>query len=151
MHNKGVIWETLSHVLLAGFIIFIGFGIIYIDTRIVEAKRSDFFQERMFRINDDDIFIGFLLKTNENGVSLQNLIVDPNRRSNKREITEKINTMLDSAYSEEMCWHLFINDDEWISEKKCREFENPLVDSTIISPSDDGPLKINFFIPGSAK
>ena len=85
MYKKGVIWESISHVFLAGLIIVIGFSAIYIDTRIVKEKRSEFFNERILRINDDDIFYGFLLKEKDN-IAVIDLLQSHNIDQQKEEI-----------------------------------------------------------------
>jgi len=136
---QGIIWREMADVFVGGFLILLAITGYLLITWSSSASTSDFFEEKISDLNNEDVFISYLNTEIQDGKTLSDMIIEAHISDDAEELTSIMDEFLTKVYGAEVCWTLLRYDSEdkpiksgligaiqtdyrgkWISENKCK-------------------------------
>ena len=70
MNKKGIVWETISDVFLAGLIIFIGLTMFFLLNGLHQNRVNTYMDQKVSNLDNDEIFVSYLNAEIQNELTL---------------------------------------------------------------------------------
>jgi hypothetical protein len=149
MNKRGIVWETMADVFLAGFILFIGTSMYFLLSGIHQQAVDRHFSQKITNVNTQDIFPMYL-KAEVNGITISDSITQA-YFDKTADLEKDMDTLLEEIYSAKVCWILYKDNSEWIKKNECKR-EEILLNSSAYLPLPDGKtISVGLYVMGFAK
>jgi hypothetical protein len=147
--KRGVVWETLADVFLAGFILFIGTSLYFFLSGVQQDNTNSKFSQKITELNTKDI-MQMYMKADANGRKIGDSVTEAYFGDSKN-LEKDLDLVLMQVYSSKVCWILYKDNKEWIKKNTCKS-EEPLLNSSTYMPLPDGTSSdIRLYVKGYAK
>lgn len=149
MNKKGVVWETLADVFLAGFILFIGISIFFFISGMHQEEVNTYFNQKITSLNTQDI-LPMYMHAETNGKSISNEMTEAYFGETNKLETD-LDLLLEKVYSSKVCWELHKDEKLWIKKNACKREEELLSSSTYLPLPNEEVIKVSLYVRGYAK
>jgi hypothetical protein len=149
MNKKGVVWETLADVFLAGFILFIGTSVFFFLNGMHQENVNLYFNRKITALNTEDLLPMYLHAEADVG-NLGDEITKAYFGETDNLETD-LDALLEKVYSSKVCWELHKDNKVWIKKNNCKKEEELLSSSTYLPLPDKEVIKVSLYVKGYAK
>jgi hypothetical protein len=149
LDKKGVVWETLADVFLAGIILFIGTSLYFYLSGLQQENVNVAFSKKITELNTQDI-VQMYMKADVDGRKICDSVTEAYFGDSKN-LAKDLDSVLNQVYSSKVCWVLYKDNKEWIKKNICKN-EAPLLNSSTVMPIPDRTsIDVRLFVKGYAK